>query len=186
MHPLSLKIPRGSRKWPIKLLTAEIADIFNVSLRTVWLIITGKTNARETCGVIPRITSKVDDAFIRLKIKINHFKPMRSIIRDFAPNVYLGTFYNRMKYFGLEQRPAIKRPPFSVMDVQQRLEFAQLYQGRHLSVWRSIYYADEVTFRDFPRKASDMWEEFSSIAHKAGAQIQEGVTGNVLGLRKLA
>jgi len=31
-----------------------------------------------------------------------------------------------------------------------------------------------------------MWEEFSSVAYKAGAQIQEGITRNVLGLREVA
>ena len=125
-----------------------VAGIVGVNISTVSRVVNGKSRARTPCGGRKKKTSVREERRIMISFKRFHFKPLRAIQRDDLPDYHRSLLRRRMKQFGLRQLSAIRKPILTTRQRQQRLAFALNHVDRPVTFWQSIFFADEVTFRD--------------------------------------
>ncbi|KAF4532103.1 hypothetical protein B566_EDAN006197 [Ephemera danica] len=166
--------------WDDGSLIAEIARHLNFAHSTVkrWVDrheAEGHVRVRPVPGR-PRVTTAAIDQQIRQLSAGDHFMNSNQIRQQLNLQCCRNTIKQRLRVDGIFARWAAKKQALTPAHIQQRLTFAQQYDGRDMNFWRKVIFTDECVFSSdingrfvvYRPRGLRHHQDYVKLVHKSG------------------
>ena len=127
-----------------------LAQTYKVHVSTIYRLLKGETSSRRPTGGRPSKFSKSMRRYIKLQLARYPHLTLRQLHSQHFPEVNFNSFRSLFNRIGYKRLTAVRRPVLSTRHILLRRQWCREYVDRTLYYWRSVWFVDEVMFRQSP------------------------------------